>query len=345
MADGIFGNIYDVRRQQRQDLEESAMDFARLPRGRGQVAAAGMAGGQLARGIGGMLGMQTPEEARVAKLQEIQQRHANLDLSQPENMKIVAGDLLREGFSEEAKLAYEMIDDMTTSITTASQKFDLDSQASMLQKLFITEHGSLDTVENLKKFKKQLDQAGLGNTTLYGRVSADLRTLRGEEEKISKETRTSLKDLSEQMIKYNIPTMEKNLLVMENLIEEFRARRGGDLPGINILEQYDPREPAKKVQSAYAKLRNIVLKERSGAAVTVPEFERLKEEIRGATFVTDKDIIRWVGTIRDAVEANKKGILAGYTQDVKDLYVKGGGVSITNNEISPELQAIINKYK
>ena len=258
-----------------------------------------------------------------------------------ENMKIVAGDLLREGFSEEAKLAYEMIDDMTTSITTASQKFDLDAQASMLQKLFITEHGSLDTVENLKKFKKQLDQAGLGNTTLYGRVSADLRTLRGEEEKISKETRTSLKDLSEQMTKYNIPTMEKNLIVMENLIKEFPD----NLPGINILEQYDPTEPAKRVQSAYAKLRNIVLKERSGAAVTVPEFERLKEEIRGATFVTDKDIIRWVGTIRDAVEANKKGILAGYTQDVRDLYVKGGGVSITNNEISPELQAIIDKYK
>lgn len=341
MADGIFGNIYDVRRQQRQDLEESAMDFASLSRGRGQVAAAGMAGGQLARGIGGMLGMQTPEELRVAKLQEIQQKHANLDLSQPENMKIVAGDLLREGFSEEAKLAYEMIDDMTTSITTASQKFDLDAQASMLQKLFITEHGSLDTVENLKKFKKQLDQAGLGNTTLYGRVSADLRTLRGEEEKISKETRTSLKDLSEQMTKYNIPTMEKNLIVMENLIKEFPD----NLPGINILEQYDPREPAKRVQSAYAKLRNIVLKERSGAAVTVPEFERLKEEIRGATFVTDKDIIRWVGTIRDAVEANKKGILAGYTQDVKDLYFKGGGVSTTTNVISPELQAIINKYK
>ena len=340
MADGMFGNIYDVRRQQQANLEKSAMDYASLPRGRVSVAGAAQAGGMLGGGIMTGLGFRTPEEERVFKLQEIQTQFADLDLAKPENIKTVAGELLRQGFSQEAKQAYDMIDKMS-STSTSGLKFDLDQQASALQKVFLAEFGSLDNIENLKKFKKQLDQAGLGNTTLYGRVSQDLRMLRGEEGKISKETRGSLKDLSEQMTKYNIPTMERNLLVMEDLIQEF----GGDLPGINILETYDPREPAKRVQAAYAKLRNIVLKERSGAAVTVPEFERLKLEIQGATFVTDKDIIRWVGTIRDAVEANKKGIFAGYTKDVKDLYAQEGGVGTTTNEISPDLQAIINKYK
>jgi len=71
MADRMFGNIFDARRQQNLDLEKSAMDYASLPKGRAQVAAAGIAGGLGGRAITGALGMQTPEEMRVVKSQQI----------------------------------------------------------------------------------------------------------------------------------------------------------------------------------------------------------------------------------------------------------------------------------
>ena len=337
----MFGNIYDVRRQQQADLEKSAINYASIPRGRVSVAGAAQAGGMLGSGIGELAGLQTPEQARVSKLQEIQAQFADLDLSKPENIKTVAGELLRQGFSQEAKQAYDMIDKMS-STSTSGLKFDLDQQASALQRVFIAEFGSLDNIENLKKFKKQLDQAGLGNTTLYGRVSADLRTLRGEEGKITKEQRGSMQDLSKEMLKFNLPQMETEINKMESLIKEF----GGNLPGINILEEYDPRSDAKRVQSQYARLRNIVLKERSGAAVTNPEFERLREEIRGATFVTDADVIRWTQGLREALESNKEAVFSGFTQDVRDLYTKGGGTKpMSEGGLTQEQQSIIDKYK
>lgn len=132
MADGIFGNIYDVKRQQRQDLEESAMDFAQLPRGRGQVAAAGMAGGQLARGIGGMLGMQTPEEARVAKLQEIMSKYADADKTNLDTYKNISGDLLQNNFYEEAKEAMNIYETMFNQASTSDLsnlgKYQIDAE-------------------------------------------------------------------------------------------------------------------------------------------------------------------------------------------------------------------------
>jgi len=129
-------------------------------------------------------------------------------------------------------------------------------------------------------------------------------------------------DLSEQLGGANIPSLETAISEMEGLIDEFQGR---NLPGINPAEKLMMDEDSKRVRSAFARLQNTVLKERSGAAVTNPEFERLQEEIRGAIAPTDKDIIRWTARLREEIEADKQNIFAGYGESVHQSYWKAGG--------------------
>lgn len=107
MADGLFGNIFDVRQAQQRELEQSALDLARVPAGRVSVATAGMAGGMLGRGIGQALGGMTPEEEKQQRLMDIQSKFADLDMSQPDNMRKVGNALMRE-FPDMAMQVFEM---------------------------------------------------------------------------------------------------------------------------------------------------------------------------------------------------------------------------------------------
>lgn len=110
----MFGNMFDVRRQQSQDLEKSAMDFASLPRGRAQVAAAGIAGGLGGRAITGALGMQTPEEMRVVKSQQIKQNAlaGGADKNDPQTYIDLAAELEANGLTSDAKMALEIAEAM-----------------------------------------------------------------------------------------------------------------------------------------------------------------------------------------------------------------------------------------
>lgn len=146
--------------------------------------------------------------------------------------------------------------------------------------------------------------------------------------------------LSADLAGENIPVLESSISEMESLIAKFE----GNLPGINIAEQWLMDEDTKAVKSAFATLRNAVLKDRSGAAVTNPEFDRLQEEIRGSVAPTDADIIRWVGRLRNAIEADKANIFAGYGDAVKQEYWKApGSVRLGATAKAPTLPTVTKK--
>jgi len=340
MADSMF-NFYDSLKERRDAPRQVAMDYSKIPEGRVAAAVmaqtAGMLGGQAMEAAG----YQTADQIRNEKIMEIRQQFPNpttdADFRQIGNAFNNIGET---GYAEKAF-------DQIKAGSTSAQKFNFDTQASALQQAFIAEHPEgLDTIGNLKKFKKQLEQAGLGNTTIYGRVSADLRTLRGEEAKSGKFTSTQVTDLSKQMTDNNLPEMQNRISNMERLILKFK---GKNMPGINFFEQAEAwwDDDAKEVQSAFSELRNVVLKDRSGAAVTNPEFERLKEEIRGSTTVTDKDVIRWTKRLRQVLDTDVNAVLAGYDDDAVSVYLKrAGSVETTRRTsgLSAEDQALIDKY-
>lgn len=80
---------------------------------------------------------------------------------------------------------------------------------------------------------------------------------------------------------------------VEKLIQDSKA--SGNIEGVGFIEGNLPNflvgEEGKLNKAKIAKLFNITLKDRSGAAVTEPELLRLQEEFGKGSFTTDQDFI------------------------------------------------------
>ena len=86
------------------------------------------------------------------------------------------------------------------------------------------------------------------------------------------------------------------------------------LPDISI-----PKD-ARDARQDLAKLFNITLKDRSGAAVTNQELQRLKEEFGKGLIKTPDQVITAIGKARSIVESHYQGIAAGYGEKVLSGY-------------------------
>lgn len=101
-----------------------------------------------------------------------------------------------------------------------------------------------------------------------------------------------------------------------------------DLPGVNIpligrVSAYDGK--ARELQSALSKVFNVELKDRSGAAVTTPELERLKTEFAQGKFNTEPEMVRALADYRAAAQNALKNREAAYRPEVVQRYRDRGG--------------------
>lgn len=75
-----------------------------------------------------------------------------------------------------------------------------------------------------------------------------------------------------------------------------------------------------KGRQAFQKLFNITLKDRSGAAVTVPEFERLKSEFGNGTWKTPEMLKNGVEQARNIISNHYRSIASGFGPDTVNAY-------------------------
>ncbi|MBM3460751.1 MAG: hypothetical protein FJX76_01490 [Armatimonadetes bacterium] len=73
-------------------------------------------------------------------------------------------------------------------------------------------------------------------------------------------------------------------------------------------------------RQAFQKLFNITLKNRSGAAVTIPEFERLKSEFGSGLFKTPDGPQNAVNQARTIINKHYASVASGFGKDVLDRY-------------------------
>lgn len=101
------------------------------------------------------------------------------------------------------------------------------------------------------------------------------------------------------------------------------------------------------------KLFNIVLKDRSGAAVTNQELERLKTEFGKGVFKTPVQLMDAIAKAKNIVEKHYQGIAASYGQNALDAYnqnlesiggtpFKRSGSPANTNSVIDQADAIIN---
>jgi len=126
-----------------------------------------------------------------------------------------------------------------------------------------------------------------------------------------------------------IPEFEKALTEAENVIGKYA---GGDIPGYGRIVGGIPTralpEESRQVRQTLAALRNIILKARSGAAVTDQELRRLVEEIGSGFGMSDADVVSGIKRIRDRLETIKGNLTAGVSDEVLSTYTERGGLPL-----------------
>ena len=104
----------------------------------------------------------------------------------------------------------------------------------------------------------------------------------------------------------------------------------GDLEGFGLgatKPDWAVSTDAQDLRQQITKLFNIDLAERSGAAVTKQELDRLKDEFKSGAWKTDRQLVQGIRKYRELLESYKKHAFSGYTQEVVNRYQEQGGLT------------------
>ena len=147
-------------------------------------------------------------------------------------------------------------------------------------------------------------------------------------------------------MKSGVGTMNTILQPVEQLISQYMtsstAQDGttvwsGSIPGWSTVKRGQRLQPGETgYQARYfaqtaSTLINTVLKQRSGQAVTDPEWKRLQDEYSSG-WQTSAGFASWVGRIRDFTNKTQQNVVGGYQPIVVNRYFANQGqyVTLTN---------------
>lgn len=115
--------------------------------------------------------------------------------------------------------------------------------------------------------------------------------------------------------------------VSENLNYLLKKHEGKDLPGYGMTRLLPDVaiSDGGKLRQGVRQLENILLKARSGAAVTPQEYDRFMGEISSSATKSDDQLRNGIKIVLNGLDAKKQGILSGYTHETKQRLVEQGG--------------------
>lgn len=209
-----------------------------------------------------------------------------------------------------------------------------------------TTYGQVDDNEYLRPLLKDMKALQL-TTTLSPRQEQQIeqqmrvteqreaRAQRKEQRKIkredkreakreAKEEKEETRKLSSQILGSGLQTAWVTMKEIEKALPPV----GQDIPGFGatgFVPMFALSKEGKKLRTAFQNLLNVTLKDRSGAAVTPPEFERLKIELGNFAGATDEDFRNGISRAKKALEETTKAILAGYPPEAYEKYKEQGG--------------------
>jgi phosphorylcholine metabolism protein LicD len=230
---------------------------------------------------------------------------------------------------------------------------DISDPEAKAAELFKQHEGAVDNEEERIALAKKLVQEGLAGTDVF----SDLTSLISEDGTRAIEAENlvvkSIERLGENYVKSGVGTMDTILSPIEAEISRYMTKEivngevvwKGSLPGwatVNKYQKYlrgqkgyEAREFAEKATS----LINNILKTRSGAAVTEPEWERLVAEY-ATGWTTSAGFAGWVERIRDYTEKTRENVLGGYQPIVVNRYMANQGSYVTLDDPDNQLHTI-----
>lgn len=154
------------------------------------------------------------------------------------------------------------------------------------------------------------------------------REERAEGRRSSQELQKQAKEYGRALIKAGIPDQKVRVNKAQEAVRSAVSKRGevfsakdmavwktAGAKGIGLMS-----EEGKRVAENFQSILNITLKDRSGAAVTNPEFERLKAELGAGLFSSEADLVRALSRIQEIISEHEIAQMAVYDQDAIDIY-------------------------
>ena len=147
-----------------------------------------------------------------------------------------------------------------------------------------TEYNILDIA--LENYTNRIDSSELNQDTQKDVIPLET----GETELKNENINKKVESIGSDFATYGWTDSLNVVQEVDDIIKE----SGGDIAGVGagaFLPDIFKGTEGRKNRAVLQKLFNIVLKDRSGAAVTEPELDRLKEEFSSGLFKTDQDYI------------------------------------------------------
>ncbi len=168
-------------------------------------------------------------------------------------------------------------------------------------------------------------QSALANTMAQNRLDETIRHNRATEERqlltANKTLNSDVRRLSAALTKANSAEITSGIANIDEELAPY-LEAGGNLPGVggisNILPGFT--SEARQMQARLAKIRGIILKARSGGAVTPEEAARLNQEFSRTAWNSDEEFLKAWDDFKNAYAVGIANIHAGYTDEVNEMY-------------------------
>ena len=347
----MLDNVFDTSSLLADERARIATEAAGIPAGRGTVYLAAQGGERMAQGARSMFGIEEPAVTKINDLKSILQKYES-GINTAEQALSAASELRMGGYLDYAAkmetFAVSLANAETNRINaekTTATKPDYNLQARNYYALQTNKDTWTGSLDQQRELLQEMGGMGFLGTTPYNALAKNIEE---EDDKIvAKEAsiESGALDISKRYAGRDIVNIEAALSNVENLIAKYDAQAPGgkgDLPGVNSLEKWmallksaphklggKAGKEAEEFIQAIAAVENMLLKKRSGAAVTESEYVRFLKELKGGFYATDDGMRNFINQLRAAVEWDKDNIMAGYSIESQNRYLKRAGVHPT----------------
>jgi hypothetical protein len=255
---------------------------------------------------------------------------------------------------------YKIVDDAKQTTKNRAESFQ-ESNENAVREYIKTRPGINLTKEQISAVAarlsrgKQYTEQGLPIDTIGDVISNILNYPKTDVESIDTEEKVNkapapiaarikkdVSNLASDINKADIVTSYTTLSNLENFIQDL-----DNIPGAGPFAGGVPKfllsAEGKQFRLLYNKLINLELKDRSGAAVTVPEFERFRQEYPLGFARTEKEIREAIKTAKQIFDSRLLSLYSLYPKNITSIYSKRQGAIVPKSQ--QDIKTLLrNKY-
>ena len=255
---------------------------------------------------------------------------------------------------------YKIVDDTKNTAKNRAESFQESNENSVREYIktrpdITLNEKQISAVAARLSRGKQYTEQGLPIDTIGDVISnilnypnTDVKSI-DTEEKVNKapapiaaRIKKDVSNLASDINKADIVTSYTTLSNLENFIQDL-----DNIPGAGLFAGGVPKfllsAEGKQFRLLYNKLINLELKDRSGAAVTISEFERFRQEYPLGFARTEKEIREAIKTAKQIFDSRLLSLYSLYPKNITSIYSKRQGAIVPKSQ--QDIKTLLrNKY-